>query len=95
MERNENYFVWLFNQLKGWPMQNYLLFFLCPGLSAGFADQQQGYVGHADYVYRHDLGDAMRIGHQCYQGDQWLAGADLGCLLYLRGFGSKKLPVDF
>ena len=28
MERNENYFVWLFNQLKGWPMQNYLLFFL-------------------------------------------------------------------
>ena len=31
MERNENYFVWLFNQLKGWPMQNYLLFFFALG----------------------------------------------------------------
>ena len=31
MERNENYFVWLFNQWKGWPLQNYLLFFFALG----------------------------------------------------------------
>lgn len=29
--RNENYFVWLFNQLKGWPIQNYMLWFFAFG----------------------------------------------------------------
>ena len=27
----QNYFIWLFNQLKGWPMQNYMLFFFAFG----------------------------------------------------------------
>ncbi|NMB31813.1 MAG: nicotinamide mononucleotide transporter, partial [Lactobacillus sp.] len=32
MEReHENYFVWLFNQLKGWPIQNYCLWFFAFG----------------------------------------------------------------
>ena len=31
MERHENYFVWLFNQLKGWPVQNYCLWFFAFG----------------------------------------------------------------
>ena len=32
-ERNiqENYFVWLWNQLKGWPVQNYMLWFFAFG----------------------------------------------------------------
>lgn len=28
---HENYFVWLFNQLKGWPVQNYCLWFFAFG----------------------------------------------------------------
>ena len=31
MERHENYFVWLFNQLKVWPVQNYCLWFFAFG----------------------------------------------------------------
>lgn len=27
----QNYFIWLFNQLKGWPVQNYMLFFFAFG----------------------------------------------------------------
>ena len=63
MERNENYFVWLFNQLKGWPMQNYLLFFFALGLSTGALDQQSDYIRYADRVCWYNLGDAVRIGH--------------------------------
>ena len=28
---HENYFVWLFSQLKGWPVQNYCLWFFAFG----------------------------------------------------------------
>lgn len=31
MEKHENYFVWLINQLKGWPVQNYMLWFFAFG----------------------------------------------------------------
>lgn len=29
--KNENYFKWLFNQIKGWPQQNYYLFWFAIG----------------------------------------------------------------
>lgn len=29
--KKDNYFVWLFNQLKGWPIQNYMLWFFAFG----------------------------------------------------------------
>ena len=31
MDKNENYFSWLWNQLKGWPVQNYCLWFFAFG----------------------------------------------------------------
>ena len=31
VNKEENYFVWLFNQLKGWPIQNYMLWFFAFG----------------------------------------------------------------
>ena len=31
-ERKDNYFVWLFKQLHGWPVQNYMLLVHCLGL---------------------------------------------------------------
>ena len=31
MDSSENYFQWLFNQLKGWPQQNYYLFWFALG----------------------------------------------------------------
>ena len=40
MERkHENYFVWLFNQLKGWPVQNYCLWFFAFGFTIIEADR--------------------------------------------------------
>ena len=30
-ERKDNYFVWLFKQLHGWPVQNYMLWFFAFG----------------------------------------------------------------
>ena len=30
-DESQNYFSWLFNQLKGWPQQNYYLFYFALG----------------------------------------------------------------
>ena len=95
MERNENYFVWLFNQLKGWPMQNYLLFFFALGFQLALLISSKVTSVTLITFIGTILGTLCVLAIKCYQGDQWLAGADLGGLLYLRGFGSEELPVDF
>lgn len=40
-DNNENYFVWLFNQLKGWPVQNYMLWFFAFGFQLALLIQQK------------------------------------------------------
>ena len=39
--RRENYFVWLFKQLKGWPIQNYCLWFFAFGFQLALLVQEK------------------------------------------------------
>ncbi len=40
-DKNENYFVWLWNQLKGWPIQNYCLWFFAFGFQLALLIQEK------------------------------------------------------
>ena len=51
--KKENYFIWLVKQLKGWPIQNYLLWFF----SFGFQLALYVYFGRlviGDYIIIYD-----------------------------------------
>ena len=40
-ERKDNYFVWLFKQLHGWPVQNYMLWFFAFGFQLAILIQNK------------------------------------------------------
>lgn len=92
--RKENYFVWLFNQLKGWPVQNYMLWFFAFGFQLALLIQGKITVIALITFIGTMLGTLCVLAINATKAiNGWLGLISAGCFIYVGLIAKNYLSI--
>lgn len=92
--RKENYFVWLFNQLKGWPVQNYMLWFFAFGFQLALLIQSKITVIALITFIGTMLGTLCVLAINATKAiNGWLGLISAGCFIYVGLIAKNYLSI--
>ena len=91
---HENYFVWLWNQLKGWPVQNYMLWFFAFGFQLALLISQKATAVAIIKFIGTLLGTACVLAINATKAiNGWLGLISAACFIYASWSAKNYLAI--